>query len=158
MPSRKKRRFKHGAENDPVMRSTRALPVGLLLLRFRVILILFQLGLGRLYGGNSTLGHFYLGTPGDGVEHKRAKIIVTPIAVEVAPGKSKATPPIRSFVGPSHVLDLTPIHRGTDMGIPRVTPLTTIHGLFGWVSGENRSDPFHLLCKACQRRDNLGGR
>ena len=88
----------------------RSLSAGLLLFRFRIILVLFQLGLGRPVGGNSALGHFCLGTPGDGIEHKRAKIIVAPVAVEVAPGKSKAAPAIRPFVGPSHMLDLTPVH------------------------------------------------
>ena len=59
------------------MMPRRSLSAGLLLFRFRIILVLFQLGLGRPVGGNSALGHFCLGTPGDGIEHKRAKIIVS---------------------------------------------------------------------------------
>ena len=68
----------------------RSLGTGLLLYRLRIILILLQFSLGGLFGGHPILGHLRPGAPHNGIENKRTKIIVAPVAVKVAPGKSKA--------------------------------------------------------------------
>ena len=80
-------------------------------------------------GVNAILGNRYPGGPQNRIEHNLAILIMLPILMNVTAGKAKATPTIRTFVGPGHMLGLTIGYRFSNMRITTPGTVASHQGL-----------------------------
>ena len=121
--------------------STRGLPLG-------IILVLVEVRVSDLVGGDSLRGNLCLCTPSDCVQDDRTKVIMAPVAVKVSSGESEAATTVRALVGPGQMLYFTPLKGGLYVLVAGVKSISPSHGAGGRVRGENGSDPLHFLPEA----------
>ncbi len=72
--------------------------------------------------------------PDDRVEHDFAKILVTPIPVEVSAGETEAASATFAFGGPGHVLNFAVGDRFANIGVAAVRTVAATHRFFGRMS------------------------